>query len=340
MLPWFENGKFPLYLAPMAGFTDIGFRKLCKEKGADVVVSEFVLADAILRGDPKVWNSIEFTEDQRPMGVQIFGSEADIMADAARMIVDRLNPTFIDLNFGCPAKKVTCKNAGSSLLRDLPLLGHICESVVKALPDVPVTAKIRIGWDSESLVAPETGRLLESVGIQALAIHGRTKAQGYKGDANWDIIHETADAISIPVIGNGSIASRYDIHRLRDQFSVSGLMVGRAAIGNPWIFESIKSLLESGEPATPPSVEERWEFVIRYAEIMRGHYSHLRTEMILGIMKGRMISFVAGFPGARQLRNRMSRLTSFEEMEDLRDESLETLQRLEADESQVLTIKE
>jgi len=256
------------------------------------------------------------------------------------MIVDRLNPTFIDLNFGCPAKKVTCKNAGSSLLRDLPLLGHICESVVKALPDVPVTAKIRIGWDSESLVAPETGRLLESVGIQALAIHGRTKAQGYKGDANWDIIHETADAISIPVIGNGSIASRYDIHRLRDQFSVSGLMVGRAAIGNPWIFESIKSLLESGEPATPPSVEERWEFVIRYAEIMRGHYSHLRTEMILGIMKGRMISFVAGFPGARQLRNRMSRLTSFEEIEDLRDESLETLQRLEADESQVLTIKE
>ena len=325
MLPWFGDGKFPLYLAPMAGFTDIGFRKLCKEKGADVVISEFVLADAILRGDYKVWNSIEFTEDQRPMGVQIFGSEADVMADAARMIVDRLNPDFIDLNFGCPAKKVTCKNAGSSLLRDLPLLGAICSAVVKALPKHPVTAKIRIGWDSESLVAPEAGKLLESVGIQALAIHGRTKTQGYKGDANWDIIHETAKAISIPVIGNGSIGSRYDIHKIRDQFKVSGLMIGRAAIGNPWIFENIQSLLKTGIPSHTPSVDERWESVLRYAEIMRRHYSHLRTDMILGIMKGRLVSFVAGFPGARQLRNRMSRLKSFEELEALRDESLESL---------------
>jgi tRNA-dihydrouridine synthase B len=329
MLPWFQDGKFPLYLAPMAGFTDIGFRKLCKEKGADVVVSEFVLADAILRGDPKTWNSIEFTEDQRPMGVQIFGSEAAVMADAARMIVDRLNPTFIDLNFGCPAKKVTCKNAGSSLLRDLPLLRKICESVVKALPDCPVTAKIRIGWDGESLVAPEAGRLLESVGIQALAIHGRTKTQGYKGDANWDIIHETAAGISIPVIGNGSINYQYDVRELRERYQVSGLMIGRAAIGNPWLFENLKSLLETGEPSSPPSVEERWDYVLRYAEIMREHYSHLRTDMILGIMKGRLVSFVAGFPGARKLRNRISRLQRFEEIHELRDESLKALRELE-----------
>ncbi|MCZ6675216.1 MAG: tRNA dihydrouridine synthase DusB [Verrucomicrobia bacterium] len=329
MLPWFEDGKFPLYLAPMAGFTDIGFRKLCKEKGADVVVSEFVLADAILRGDHKVWNSIEFTEDQRPMGVQIFGSESDVMAAAARTIVDRLNPDFIDLNFGCPAKKVTCKNAGSSLLRDLPLLGSICESVVQVLPDCPVTAKIRIGWDSESLVAPEAGKLLESVGIQALAIHGRTKAQGYKGDANWDIIHETAQEISIPVIGNGSIASGYNVGELRERYGVSGLMMGRSAIGNPWLFENIKSLLATGEPAIPPTVEERWDAVLRYADIMRGHYTHLRTDRLLGIMKGRLVSFVAGFPGARQLRNRISRLTSFEEIEVLRDESLEALKRVE-----------
>ena len=327
MLPWFENGKFPLYLAPMAGVTDIGFRTLCKEKGADVVVSEFVLADAILRGDHKVWNSIEFTGEQRPMGVQIFGSEPDIMAEAARMIVDRLNPDFIDLNFGCPAKKVTCKNAGSSLLKDLPLLGDICGTIVMALPDCPVTAKIRIGWDSESVVAVEAGRVIEASGIQALAIHGRTKTQGYKGDANWDVIHEVAQSISIPVIGNGSIESRYDINQLRERYQVSGLMVGRAAIGNPWLFRNLKSQLETGQPAPPPSVDERWEYVLRYSEIMKRHYTHLREDMILGIMKGRLVSFVAGFPGARQLRNRMSRLRSFEEIEQLRDESLAALER-------------
>ena len=325
MLPWFQNGKFPLYLAPMAGFTDIGFRTLCKEKGADVVVSEFVLADAILRGDRKVWNSIEFTEEQRPMGVQIFGSEADTMADAAQMIVDRLNPSFIDLNFGCPAKKVTCKNAGSSLLKDLPLLGDICSAVVKA-STVPVTAKIRMGWDSEQIVAEEAGRVVEDAGIQALAIHGRTKTQGYKGDANWDVIHQVAQAISIPVIGNGSIGARYDIRILRERYSVSGLMIGRAAIGNPWLFRELKSQMETGQSAPQPSVEERWDYVMRYSEIMKGHYTHLREDMLLGLMKGRLVSFVAGFPGARKLRNRMSRLKSWDELYALRDESLATLE--------------
>lgn len=325
MLPWFESGKFPLYLAPMAGFTDIGFRTLCKEKGADVVVSEFVLADAILRGDHKVWNSIEFTEAQRPMGVQIFGSEPEIMAEAGKKIVDQLSPDFIDLNFGCPAKKVTCKNAGSSLLKDLPLLGKICSSVVEGLPGCPVTAKIRIGWDSQSVVAVEAGRVIEDSGIQALAIHGRTKAQGYKGDADWRVIHEVAQAISIPVIGNGSIGSCYDVQELRARYEVRGLMIGRAAIGNPWLFQDLKSRLEHGTPAKPPTVEERWESVLRYAEIMKSHYTHLREDMVLGIMKGRLVSFVAGFPGARQLRNRMSRVRSFEEIERLRDESIETL---------------
>tara|TARA_Y100000588_G_C14222288_1_gene911558 strand:+ start:114 stop:1178 length:1065 start_codon:yes stop_codon:yes gene_type:complete len=325
MLPWFDNGKFPLYLAPMAGFTDIGFRTLCKEKGADVVVSEFVLADAILRGDHKVWNSIEFTEAQRPMGVQIFGSEPEVIAEAGKMIVDRLNPNFIDLNFGCPAKKVTCKNAGSSLLRDLSTLGRICASLVKALPDCPVTAKIRIGWDSESVVAKEAGRIIEDSGIQTLAIHGRTKTQGYKGDANWDVINQVAETLSIPVIGNGSIASRYDIRGLRSRYGVSGLMIGRAAIGNPWLFEDLKSQLQTGQPGPQPTVDERLAFVLRYSEIMKAHYNHLREDMILGIMKGRLVSLVAGFSGARKIRNRMSRLCSFEELEVLLKESLDAV---------------
>lgn len=325
MLPWFENGKFPLYLAPMAGFTDIGFRTLCKEQGADVVVSEFVLADAILRGDHKVWNTIEFTEAQRPMGVQIFGAEPDLMAEAGRKITDRLAPDFIDLNFGCPARKVTCKHAGSSLLKDLPLLGKICGAVVKALPDCPVTAKIRIGWDSQSVVALEAGRIIEDAGVRALAIHGRTKAQGYKGDADWEVIQKVANGMAIPVIGNGSIGSRYDVVELRERYKVGGLMIGRAALGNPWLFKHLKSCLELGGPAELPTVEERWDSVLRYAEIMKSHYSHLSEDRVLGIMKGRLVSFVAGFPGARQLRNRMSRVQSFEEIERMRMESLEAL---------------
>lgn len=323
MLHWFEPGKFPLYLAPMAGFTDMGFRTLCKEMGADVLVSEFVLADAVVRGDFKVWNQIEFSESQRPMGIQIFGSEPKIMARAAQKIVRRLQPDFIDLNFGCPARKVTCKNAGSSLLRDLPLLAAICKSVVEAVPDFPVTAKIRIGWDDTSLVAVEAGQWIESVGIQALAIHGRTRMQGYRGDANWEIIHRTAQAVSIPVIGNGSRQNGYDVRTLRSEFGVSGLMVGRAALGNPWIFRQIKAEIRGGLPTTViPALEDRWEAVLRYAGIMKGHYAHLPPSALLGRLKPRIVVFFKEFKGARKVRDHLSRLDRLEGLSELKDRSL------------------
>ena len=306
----------------MAGFTDLGFRMLCKEQGADVVVSEFVLADAILNGDFKVWNQIEFTDDQRPMGIQIFGSEPEVMGKAAQKITRRLQPDFIDLNFGCPARKVTCKHAGSSLLKDLPLLMAICKSVVEAVPDFAVTAKIRIGWDDASLVAVEAGQCIESVGVQALAIHGRTKMQGYKGDANWEIIHRTAQAVSIPVIGNGSIQSGYDIQGIRSEFGVSGLMIGRAALGNPWIFSQIKAGTHNGFQSAIPTIEERWEAVVRYVGIMQRHYAHLPTRVLLGILKPRLVVFFKDFKGARKVRDRLSRLDRFERLLELRDESL------------------
>ena len=323
MLHWFEPGKFPLYLAPMAGFTDMGFRTLCKEMGADVLVSEFVLADAVVRGDFKVWNQIEFSESQRPMGIQIFGSEPKIMARAAQKIVRRLQPDFIDLNFGCPARKVTCKNAGSSLLRDLPLLAAICKSVVEAVPDFPVTAKIRIGWDDTSLVAVEAGQWIESVGIQALAIHGRTRMQGYRGDANWEIIHRTAQAVSIPVIGNGSRQNGYDIRALRSEFGVSGLMIGRAALGNPWIFRQINAEIGGGLPTTViPTLEDRWELVLRYAEIMKRHYAHLPPCALLGRLKPRIVVFFKEFKGARKVRDHLSRLDRLEGLSELKERSL------------------
>ena len=325
MLPWFERGKFPLYLAPMAGFTDMGFRTLCKEMGADVLVSEFVLADAVVRGDFKVWNQIEFSANQRPLGIQIFGSDPEIMARAADKIVRRLRPDFIDLNFGCPARKVTCKNAGSSLLRDLPLLAAICKAVVGAVPQIPVTAKIRIGWDDTSLVAVEAGQWIESVGIKALAIHGRTRMQGYRGDANWEIIHRTAQALSIPVIGNGSRHNGYDIGAIRSEFGVSGLMIGRAALGNPWIFRQFKSEIRGEAQIVRPTPEERWEVVLRYVEIMRRHYSHLPPRALLGKLKPRIVVFFKEFRGARTVRDRLSRLDRLDGLIDLKDHSLQSI---------------
>ncbi|MFW6353070.1 MAG: tRNA dihydrouridine synthase [Verrucomicrobiota bacterium] len=184
MLPWFENGRFPLYLAPMAGFTDVVFRDLCKAYGADVMVTEFVMANKFLdpRGAEQAWETVDFSPAQRPMGVQIFGSEPAKMGEAARRIVDRLAPDFIDLNYGCPAPKVVDNCAGSSLLLDLPRLAGVASAVVEAVgAEVPVTAKIRLGWDAERLVAVEACRRLEGVGIEAIAIHGRTKVQGYRG---------------------------------------------------------------------------------------------------------------------------------------------------------------
>ncbi len=323
MLPWFQEEKFPLYLAPMAGFTDIGFRMLCREQGADVVVSEFVLADAIVMGDIKVWNLIEFTEEQRPMGIQLFGSEPEVIARAARMIWEKLKPDFIDINYGCPARKVTCKQAGSSLLKDLPMLAGIAAAAVKELEgECPVTAKIRIGWDSDTIVALDAGKALEDAGVQVLAIHGRTKTQGYKGDANWDVIDSVAKALTIPVIGNGSVGGVYDVQAMRQNYAVSGLMVGRVALGNPWLFRELRAACEGTEAPAGPTVEECWEAIVRYADIMKGHYTHLPEKQVVGIMRPRIVKFLRGFSGARAFRNRLGRVESFGAVRELRDECL------------------
>src|ERR1700744_2372277 len=185
MLPWFQD-LFPLYLAPMAGVTDSIFRQLCKEHGADVMVTEFVSAEGVFRRNERTLEYLEFEEAERPLGVQLFGGNPEHLGEAARMIMDWKRPDFIDLNFGCPVNKVVSKNGGSSLLRDCPLLGKVASAVVKAAAPTPVTAKIRIGWCEQSIKATTTARLLEDCGVQAIAVHGRTKEQGYSGVANWE----------------------------------------------------------------------------------------------------------------------------------------------------------
>src|SRR5438270_7032103 len=213
-LPWF-SGRFPLYLAPMAGGSATIFRQLCKEHGADVLSTEFVSAEGIFRRNERTREYLEFDDIERPIGVQLFGGNAEHMAEAARQVVDWVSPDFIDLNFGCPVNKVVAKNGGSALLRDCPTLTAVAEAVVRAVSPLPVTAKIRIGWDADSINAPRVAKILEETGIQAVAVHGRTRAQGYSGEADWKVIGEVVSAVAIPVIGNGDLTSGADVIRRR-----------------------------------------------------------------------------------------------------------------------------
>src|SRR3954469_8585482 len=203
-LPWF-HGKFPLFLAPMAGVSDKIFRQLCKEYGADVLTTEFVSAEGVFRRNERTREYLEFDEIERPIGVQLFGANAAHMAEAARHVIEWVRPDFIDLNFGCPVNKVVAKNGGSALLKDCPTLAGVASAVVKAVAPIPVTAKIRIGWDDNSINAPSVARILEDLGIKTIAVHGRTRAQGYSGAADWAVIGEVAAVVTIPVIGNGDI---------------------------------------------------------------------------------------------------------------------------------------
>ena len=317
MLPWISETKFPLYLAPMARFTDTVFRQMCKEQGADVMVTEFVQADAIIRGDVRLWETVDFTEAQRPMGVQIFGSNPDSMAKAAKLIYERIQPDFIDINFGCPADRVICMDAGSSLLRNPQKLALITQKVVDAVPEIPVTVKIRIGWDETSINAIEIGHLVESVGAKALTIHGRTKAQGYRGDANWEVISEVADSIKIPVIGNGSITSASEVMQIKNHTNCAGIMIGRAALGYPWIFRDIKHSLKHGKLPNPPSIKERWKTIIEFTEnIMARDYQKQRHKDIKW-MRPKIIALTKEMRGSRKIRTELGKVAQIEDLKKL-----------------------
>ena len=235
MLPWFDHMR-PLYLAPMAGVTDSVFRRLCKEQGADVLVTEFVSADGILHRNEHTRQMLDFREEERPLGVQLFGADPYRMAEAAKSVMDWVEPDFIDLNFGCPVNKVVSKHGGSALLRDCPLLERVASAVVKAVGPRPVTAKIRLGWSSETINATTTATILEQLGIAAVAVHGRTKEQGYSGVADWEAIAQVAETVSIPVIGNGDLGDVEEIVLRLQSTKVRGLMIGRAAMTSPGYF--------------------------------------------------------------------------------------------------------
>ncbi len=316
-LPWFQN-KFPLFLAPMAGVTDPIFRTLCKEAGADVMETEFVSAEGVLQAWQRNRRYVEFEQEHRPLGIQIFGSVPEHAAAAARIIVDAMHPDFLDINAGCPVPKVVGKNGGSSLLKDLPLLQNIAAAVVRELgEDCPVTTKIRIGWDAEHICALEACQRLQDAGVQSVTIHGRTRSQQYGGKADWDIIDTCAKAVQIPIVGNGDICTPQDVKRARENTAVAGVMIGRAAMNAPWLFAHARHYLATGEIPEEPSARERIDFMLRHTRMAIAS-EHYGDELVtMRAMRARLLAYAKGIPGTKPLRPLLSRVASLQELTDI-----------------------
>ena len=252
-----ELPEFPLLLAPMEDVSDPPFRTLCKEQGADVMYTEFISSEGLIRDAAKSVIKLDIYEKERPVGIQIFGAELDSMLQAID-IVTETNPDIIDINFGCPVKKVVCKNAGAGILRDIPLMVKLTEAMVKRT-HLPVTVKTRLGWDSDSIKIVEVAERLQDVGIQAISIHGRTRVQMYKGEADWKPIAQVKNnpRMHIPVFGNGDVDSPEAAMRMRDDYGLDGAMIGRASIGYPWFFREVKHFFKTGTHLPPPTMEQR-----------------------------------------------------------------------------------
>lgn len=312
-----EVGEKPLILAPMEDVTNPPFRKFCKKYGADWLYSEFVSADALVRSVNKSLKKLTIDEGERPVTIQIYGRFIDSMVEAAK-IVEQVQPDFIDINFGCPVKRVAQKGAGAGLLRDIPLMVEMAKQVVEAVK-IPVTAKTRLGWDSEHIIIGDIAERLQDVGIQALAIHGRTRAQMYTGVADWEPIARVKEnpRIHIPILGNGDITSPQKAKEAFDKYGVDGVMIGRATIGHPWIFRQIKHYFETGELLPDLSVEEQIKVIkeqillsVEWLDEVRG-LLHMRRHMA---------AMFKGLSHFRDLRIRMLQAPSIEVLWQVFDE--------------------
>jgi tRNA-dihydrouridine synthase B len=319
-LPWF-SGRFPLYLAPMAGVSDKIFRQLCREYGADVLTTEFVSAEGIFRRNERTREYLDFDEIERPIGVQLFGANAEHMAEAARQVIDWVGPDFVDLNFGCPVNKVVAKNGGSALLKDCPTLANVAVAVVRAVAPMPVTAKIRIGWDADSINATRVARVLADAGIAAITVHGRTRAQGYAGAADWNVIGEVAAAVPVPVIGNGDLSSAVDVAKRRRETGVSGAMIGRAAMSAPWIFSQTKQYLATGKMVDPPDLSERWNLILRHCRLAVQAWG--AEEPAIRSMRARLMAYSKGFPGSKVLREKFQHVSTLAEIDAIAQDHLQ-----------------
>ena len=262
-----ELDEFPLLLAPMEDVSDPPFRALCKEQGADVVYTEFISSEGLIRNAAKSTKKLDIYTKERPVGIQIFGANLDSMLQAVD-IVEKTNPDIIDINYGCPVKKVVCKGAGAGILKDIPLMVSLTKEIVKRT-GIPVTVKTRLGWDEQSIKIVEVAERLQDVGIKAISIHGRTRAQMYKGEADWTKISEIKNnaRMHIPVFGNGDVNSPEKAKLMRDEYGLDGAMIGRASIGNPWFFDQVKYFLNTGRHKPEPGIAEKAKMAKRHLEM-------------------------------------------------------------------------
>lgn len=309
-----RSESVPLYLAPQAGVSESPFRRLCRRFGADVVVSEFVSAEGIRRRNVRTLEYLRFEDAERPIGVQIFGADAGAMAEAAALVTDVFRPDFIDINFGCPVKKIVKRNGGSGCLRDLPLVGSIIRAVAGATT-LPVTVKIRSGWDEGTRDAVRIGRICEQAGARALTLHPRTRTQMYSGAADWSEIAAVVDALDIPVIGNGDIRTGEDALRMRRETGCAGVMIARASHGRPWIFAQARAAL-AGEPVPgDPDPLERFRIVLEHARNAIAYEADEARAMLE--FRKHLGWYTRGLPDGRRLRQELFGVTFLAEAEEL-----------------------
>ncbi|GAB2681470.1 tRNA dihydrouridine synthase DusB [Flavihumibacter cheonanensis] len=312
-----ELPDFPLLLAPMEDVSDPPFRAVCKLNGADMMYTEFISSEGLIRDAIKSRQKLDIYEAERPIGIQIFGGDEEAMAMSAR-IVDTVQPDLLDINFGCPVKKVVTKGAGAAVLKDIDLMVRLTAACVRST-NLPVTVKTRLGWDADSINIGEVAERLQDTGIKALAIHGRTRSQLYKGEADWTYIARVKDnpRIQIPIFGNGDIDSPEKALDYRKRFGIDGIMIGRAAIGYPWIFNEIKHFFATGEHLTPPTIEQRVDVIRRHL-----HKSVEWKGLVPGIneMRRHYNNYLKGLPNIKEYRLKLVTFKTVEEIDAVLDE--------------------
>jgi tRNA-dihydrouridine synthase B len=325
-----EIGEFPLLLAPMEDVSDPPFRALCKEQGADLMFTEFISVEGLIRDADKSLQKLEIFEEERPIGVQIFGAEYDSMMKAAE-IVENAGPEILDINYGCPVKKVVCKMAGAGILKDIPKMVSLTEAVVRST-NLPVTIKTRLGWDEQTIFIEEVAERLQDVGIQGLSIHGRTRSQMYKGEADWSKIAAVKNnpRIKIPIFGNGDIDSPEKALKYKNKYGVDGIMIGRASIGHPWIFREIKHFLATGELLDPPTIAERVE-AARQHLVNSVKWKGLKLGVVE--MRRHYTNYFRGFPNIKPFRARLVTENDLEPLLEVLNEIEKTYDGLEITQS-------
>lgn len=297
-----ELDDFPLLLAPMEDVSDPPFRALCKEQGADVVYTEFISSEGLIRNAAKSTKKLDIYTKERPVGIQIFGANLDSMLQAVD-IVEKTKPDIIDINYGCPVKKVVCKGAGAGILKDIPLMVSLTKEIVKRT-SLPVTVKTRLGWDESTIKIVEVAERLQDVGIKAISIHGRTRTQMYKGEADWTKISEIKNnsRMHIPVFGNGDVNSPEKAKLMRDEFGLDGAMIGRASIGNPWFFDQVKHFLKTGKHKNEPGIAEKAKMAKRHLEMA----VEWKGE-VLGVLETRRHygNYFKGVPNFKEIKSKI-----------------------------------